>query len=67
VLVSRSRKRTDLFLGYSFWCLSPALAQWRYELSSDIDEKLLRLMVMEEGPEFELSENELIAFVDALV
>lgn len=29
------------------------------ELTPDLDEKLLQLMVMEEGPEFELSEDEL--------
>ena len=36
------------------------------ELSSELDEKLLQLMAMEEGPEFEFSEHELKALVEEL-
>ena len=36
------------------------------ELTPDIDEKLLQLMAMEEGPEFEYSEDELRALAEEL-
>ncbi len=35
-------------------------------LTPDIDEKLLQLMAMEEGPEFEFSEDELRALAEEL-
>ncbi|CAG9000315.1 MAG: hypothetical protein CENE_02310 [Candidatus Celerinatantimonas neptuna] len=36
------------------------------ELPSELDEKLLQLMAMEEGPEFEFSEDELKTLVEEL-
>jgi hypothetical protein len=36
------------------------------ELATNLDEKLLQLMAMEEGPEFELSEYELRSLSDDL-
>lgn len=36
------------------------------ELTPDLDEKLLQLMAMEEGPEFEFSEKELRGLVEEL-
>jgi len=36
------------------------------ELTPDLDETLLQLMAMEEGPEFEYSEDELRALVEKL-
>lgn len=36
------------------------------ELTPDLDETLLQLMAMEEGPEFEYSEEELRALVEKL-
>lgn len=35
-------------------------------LSPDLDEKLLQLMAMEEGPEFEYSEDELRVLIEEL-
>lgn len=61
---------TELEKGYDVVRISRLAFQiyqeYGHDLTPDLDEKILQLMAMEEGPEFEFSEDEIRALAKEL-
>lgn len=65
--------KKDILKSYNYYdpiivakTTSTILFKYRAEIDLDLEEKMLDLMTMEDGPEFEMTEEEFKKFLDEL-